>query len=408
MEKENPANNSPPHIASTPPPQNTSTDLISINATAQLPLKLTHLNYPSWRAQFNALLFGYDLMGFVDGSKSCPPSTIMNDGKPTPNPDFALWVRQDQLLLHAIIASTSENIMSFIASAKTSREAWQKLAHLYANKSRSRVMSLKDRLSSLSRGTKSVSEYLQLIKTTADELAIVDSPLDDIDLVIYTLNGLGPEFKEISAAMKARENPITFEELYDKLIDYENFLKKEEMSHDATVLTANFTRRSNGQGTNSLGRNYNRQNPRSNNGQRNNNQHGPSRPPNFYRKAESPPSHTTRRRGTDQLSTNVTCQYCDRPGHTAKKCYKLHPPSEPMVNFTSSNRLAAQDWLMDSAATHHVTNNMQNLSLHSEYHGPDEIVVGDGSGLPITHTGSSLLSSHSNSFIYLMFFSFLP
>ncbi|XP_020089007.1 uncharacterized protein LOC109710684 [Ananas comosus] len=277
MEKEKPANNSPPHIASTSSPQNTSTDLISINATAQLPLKLTHLNYPSWRAQFNALLFGYDLMGFVDGSKSCPPSTIMNDGKPTPNPDFALWVRQDQLLLHAIIASTSENIMSFIASAKTSREAWQKLAHLYANKSRSRVMSLKDRLSSLSRGTKSVSEYLQLIKTTADELAIVDSPLDDIDLVIYTLNGLGPEFKEISAAMKAPENPITFEELYDKLIDYENFLKKEEMSHDATVLTANFTRRSNGQ------------------------------------------------------------------GHTAKKCYKLHPPSEPMVNFTSSNRLAAQD-----------------------------------------------------------------
>ncbi|KAK9266874.1 hypothetical protein L1049_027133 [Liquidambar formosana] len=47
--------------------------LISINAAAQLPLKLTSMNYPSWRAQFNALLFGYDLMGYMDGSQSCPP-----------------------------------------------------------------------------------------------------------------------------------------------------------------------------------------------------------------------------------------------------------------------------------------------------------------------------------------------
>lgn len=47
--------------------ENTSTSLasssvlISINAAAQLPLFLTPMNFPSWRAQFHSLLLGYDL-----------------------------------------------------------------------------------------------------------------------------------------------------------------------------------------------------------------------------------------------------------------------------------------------------------------------------------------------------------
>lgn len=44
-----------------------------------------------------------------------------------------------------------------------------------------------------------------------------------IDLVIYTLNGIGPEYLEISAAV--RDSIITVEELRDKLIEYEAFLK---------------------------------------------------------------------------------------------------------------------------------------------------------------------------------------
>lgn len=51
---------------------------------------------------------------------------------------------------------------------------------------------------------------------------------------------------------------------------------------------------------------------------------------------------------------------------------------------------------MDSGASHHVTADIQNLSMHSPYHGSDNILIGDSSGLPITHTGStSLLTPHT-------------
>lgn len=48
-------------------------------------------------------------------------------------------------------------------------------------------------------------------------------------------------------------------------------------------------------------------------------------------------------------------------------------------------------WLMDSVATHHITSDLANLSMHVPYTGAEEVLIGDGSGLKITHTGYSLL-----------------
>lgn len=37
-----------------------------------MPIKLTSDNYAVWRAQFLNILYGYDLVGFVDGTIACP------------------------------------------------------------------------------------------------------------------------------------------------------------------------------------------------------------------------------------------------------------------------------------------------------------------------------------------------
>lgn len=56
---------------------------------------------------------------------------------------------------------------------------------------------------------------------------------------------------------------------------------------------------------------------------------------------------------------------------------------------TTSHAAAAQDWIMDSNATHHIINAFDNLHLNRPYHGTNELLVGDGTGLPITHTGKT-------------------
>ena len=51
--------------------QNHSSLPISINAIAQLPLKLNSMNFPSWQIQLTSLLAGYDLQGYLIGSIPC-------------------------------------------------------------------------------------------------------------------------------------------------------------------------------------------------------------------------------------------------------------------------------------------------------------------------------------------------
>ncbi|KAI4344925.1 hypothetical protein L6164_012103 [Bauhinia variegata] len=71
--------------------------------------------------------------------------------------------------------------------------------------SRSRIMSMKDRLSQITKGSRLVREFLQEIHSLADELSIVGHSQEDLDLLVYALNGLGSEFKEITTALKARD-----------------------------------------------------------------------------------------------------------------------------------------------------------------------------------------------------------
>ena len=62
-------------------------------------------------------------------------------------------------------------------------------------------------------------------------------------------------------------------------------------------------------------------------------------------------------------------------------------------NDTLRHLDTASSWLLDSGASHHVTNYLNNLSLHAPYDGTEKLLVGDGMGLKITHIGSISLST---------------
>ncbi|KAJ1411642.1 hypothetical protein SESBI_20957 [Sesbania bispinosa] len=53
-------------------PEN-SKSIFALNT--QNSIKLIDTNYPTWRVQLNALFIGYDLIGFVDSTHTCPSPT---------------------------------------------------------------------------------------------------------------------------------------------------------------------------------------------------------------------------------------------------------------------------------------------------------------------------------------------
>ena len=220
--------------------------LIILNAGFQFSIKLDGDNYPAWRIQFMALLTGYDLMSYVDGTKLCP-SKILEANSAAVNPAFTHWVRQDQLILHGIISSVAATVVTHLGIVKSSNQAWEILKTMYASRSRVRIMALKQRISNFTKGNQSMATYLQGIKAISDELSIIDHPLDDTDLVIHTLNGLPVEYREISAGLRSRESPIAFAELHEKLMDFETIHHHADQQAADVVATANAVTRNKGQ-----------------------------------------------------------------------------------------------------------------------------------------------------------------
>lgn len=162
-----PINTNPP-----PPPSPTVPNPpIVINAQAQLPIKLTPTNFPAWHIQFHGLLVGFDLLDFIDGTFPCP-APFMNTENTTTilNPKHTRWIRQDKLLLNAIVSSLSRNLVSFIAAAQTSREAWVTINDTYARPSRGHIMQLKNALGNLQKGDATITEYMHGVKSIVDNL----------------------------------------------------------------------------------------------------------------------------------------------------------------------------------------------------------------------------------------------
>ncbi|MCH99946.1 hypothetical protein A2U01_0020961, partial [Trifolium medium] len=268
----------------TPPPGN---QLVFLNVGSQIYIKLNGENYLAWLIQFRALLTGYDLLGYVDGTKLCPSQTLPNAA--TTNPAYTHWIRQDQLILHAIISSVAATVVTHLGTVTNAKQAWDILKTMYAGKSRIRIMALKQRISTFGKGTQSMAAYLQGIKAIAEELFIIDNPLDSTDLVIHTLNGLTTEYREIAVALRSRESPIEFAELHEKLMDFDMLLHREEPAmSDPPVVTANAASRFRGQ-----------QHQSRHNGNRT--------------------SHTS----AETNESQVVCQYCGKPGHIARNCFKI-------------------------------------------------------------------------------------
>ncbi|KAH0661799.1 hypothetical protein KY284_026730 [Solanum tuberosum] len=104
----------------------------------------------------------------------------------------------------------------------------------------------------------------------------------------------------------------------------------------------------------------------------------------------------------------VQCQICGKNNHDARNCYnrsneKDFPPTRqtPSRSIPKQAHLASPlaivdpaAWYFDSGATHHVTSDMANLSLQT-YTGNDGLAVGNGMKIHISHTSSSILSTHT-------------
>lgn len=57
------------------------------------------------------------------------------------------------------------------------------------------------------------------------------------------------------------------------------------------------------------------------------------------------------------------------------------------------------NWIVDYDASHNITYDLQNLFIHNNYEGNEDIIISDSNKISITHIGSTTLNSCINTFI---------
>jgi hypothetical protein len=279
----------------------------------------------------------------------------------------------------------TEDILRDVVTTKT---AWDILNRMFASASRARVVQIRVELATTKKCDLSTDDYFRKIKSLASEMAAIDAPLRDDEVVAYLLASLDVDYDSFVTSMTTKSEALTLDVVYGDLMSYE----ARQLQHQAEVRllvgnSANYVGRGGTPGRGGACGAHG----------------GPPRgPPRGPHRGGAAPS---RGRGTSYSRDNPShpqCQIYGKIGHTTLKCWYCmddayqEDPHSAAVATTSSYQIDL-NWYSDTRATDHITSDLDRLAMCERYNGQDTVQVGNGAGLQIMHLGSCSINTNTRS-----------
>ncbi|XP_010478178.1 PREDICTED: uncharacterized protein LOC104757150 [Camelina sativa] len=201
--------------------------------------KLTASNFLMWNRQVRALLAGYGLAGYLDGTTAAPEATVRQGETMITNPEYILWERQDQLIVASLVGAISIEIQPMLSKASTTAEIWSLLSSTYAKPTWGHIKQLREQIKQWRKGSRSVDEYIQGLVARFDQLATLGKPYEHEEQIEYLLGGLSEDYKPLIEQIEGRDTPPSMPALHEKLINYELKLQAQVSASSVVPVTAN-------------------------------------------------------------------------------------------------------------------------------------------------------------------------
>ncbi|RVW44402.1 Retrovirus-related Pol polyprotein from transposon RE1 [Vitis vinifera] len=342
-----------------------------------LPVKLDRTNYILRRSHIDNVVFANGFEDFIDGTSICPEKDLSLG---VINPAFVAWRRQDRTILSWIYSSLTLGIMAQIIVHNTSHSAWNALESIFSSSSKARIMQLRLELQSTKKGSMSMIDYIMKVKGAADNLAAIGEPVSEQDQVMNLLGGLGSDYNAVVTAINIRDDKISLEAIHSMLLAFEHRLEQQSLIEQ---MSANYASSSN-------------------------NRVVEGSLMEVVDKATlqitiiTPIEVVDVEVEMDKVEgkipvqvRNLSVNYVTTISHSLNNGNQNNIPA--MVAF-ASNKPADESWYLDSGASHHLTQNLGNLTSTSPYTRTDRVTIGNGKHLSISNIGSKQLHSHTHSF----------
>ena len=193
---------------------------------ALIPKKLSDINYPTWKITVLTALEANYLLKYVDGSTEPPPAVITaTDKSEKTNPAHAAWKAVDGQIRSCLIAVISPTVQKHVRSYTTASALWTALATRYASISHSHIFQLRDRLHTITKGTKTMAKYLDEVSTIITALDTMNEIIPEKDLVMCVVRGFPLAYSSIKQVVRISPTPVD-------LATLSSWLKSEEINVD--------------------------------------------------------------------------------------------------------------------------------------------------------------------------------
>ncbi|KAF9661080.1 hypothetical protein SADUNF_Sadunf19G0030600 [Salix dunnii] len=256
-----------------------------------------------------------------------------------------------------INSSLNDDPLSQVINCESSHDAWHVLETFYGNHTRDRLHQMKSELQSLSKGSSSLEDYLHRAKSLALSLRGAGKAMNDDELIICILRGLGFEFDLIVATLNTRDVYPSLEGVINKLRDFEIFVPSNVAFYTNCGKTSTKSHGTHGFcGHDTTHKQINSQ----------------------YQQRDVHSTHSTKgnlgthsqftnhgRHSTGQGRGGITRFCCGGPNH----------------------KVDEETWYPDTRANHHMTSDTSEVQGIHSYLGNDSVMVGNGNGLQMSDIG---------------------